>query len=321
MPRSPRLLLVASTGGHLAQLYALAPRLPLADGMDRTWVTFDTPQSRSLLAGEDVRYVAYTAPRDWRTALRNLGPAFRLLSTRRFEHVVSTGSAIALTFLPLARALGLQTTYIESSARCQGPSLTGNTLARVPGIRLATQYRAWEGDRWRYAGSVLDAFAAEPRTEPIRVQRVFVTLGTIPYGFRRVVERILSIAPGHVDIRWQTGFTDVRDLPIDATESMSGEEIAEAIQRADVVIAHAGTGSAIAALAAGKCPVLVPRSASAGEHVDEHQREIAAELAQRGLAVSVQLEDLQWRDVEATTRIRIRSIDAPLLRLDGRSSP
>ncbi|MCW2960214.1 MAG: glycosyltransferase 28 domain protein, partial [Thermoleophilia bacterium] len=40
------LLFVASTGGHLAELHALAPRLGATE--HDTWVTFDTPQSRAL---------------------------------------------------------------------------------------------------------------------------------------------------------------------------------------------------------------------------------------------------------------------------------
>ena len=43
-------LLAASEGGHLIELSLLAERLSLPG--ERAWVTFDTPQSRSLLGGE-----------------------------------------------------------------------------------------------------------------------------------------------------------------------------------------------------------------------------------------------------------------------------
>ena len=46
--RSSDTMLVASTGGHLAQMFKLAPRIE-PDPARRVWVTFDTPQSRSLL--------------------------------------------------------------------------------------------------------------------------------------------------------------------------------------------------------------------------------------------------------------------------------
>ena len=56
-------IMVATTGGHLAQLVELSPRLPQV-GTDRLWVTFDTPQSRSLLAGEAVRFIPFISERD-----------------------------------------------------------------------------------------------------------------------------------------------------------------------------------------------------------------------------------------------------------------
>ena len=49
-------LLVASTGGHLKQLHQLHRRLTTISG-PYVWATFDTPQSRSLLEGEEVEFV------------------------------------------------------------------------------------------------------------------------------------------------------------------------------------------------------------------------------------------------------------------------
>jgi UDP-N-acetylglucosamine transferase subunit ALG13 len=318
-PRATRTLLVASTGGHLSQLHALAPRIPGADPADRTWVTFDTPQSRSLLAGEDVVFVRYTAPRDWRSLARNLAPAWRLLSDSRFGHVISTGSGIALTFLPLARAKGLPATYVESAARSEGPSMTGRILARVPGVRLGTQYHAWADERWAYVGSVLDGWAPAERApgaeEAAPIRRVLVTLGTIPYDFRRLVERMLAIVPAEAEVTWQTGATDVSGLPIEARALMPGDELEAAIRAADVVVAHAGTGSALAVLGAGRCPLLVPRERAHGEHVDDHQRQIASELAARGLALHRGVEQLTLADLQEAAATRIERVPPPPLRL------
>ena len=62
-------LLVASTGGHLVELMRLRPRLT-GIGDEVTWVTFDTPQSRSMLAGEDVQlragHAAHAPSPQWR---------------------------------------------------------------------------------------------------------------------------------------------------------------------------------------------------------------------------------------------------------------
>jgi UDP-N-acetylglucosamine transferase subunit ALG13 len=74
-------------------------------------------------------------------------------------------------------------------------------------------------------------------------------------------------------------------------------ELVDAIARADVVVSHSGIGSALDVLEAGKVPVLVPRRASRGEHVDDHQRLIARELHVRGLAVHRELDDVTWQDL------------------------
>lgn len=64
-------LLVAATGGHLARLVRLRPRVPGLDGLRVVWVTFDTPQSRSVLCGEAVRSVRPTGSRDLAVGLRD----------------------------------------------------------------------------------------------------------------------------------------------------------------------------------------------------------------------------------------------------------
>src|SRR6476619_1919176 len=96
-------LLVAASGGHLAQLHHLRPRLSGIDE-DVVWVTFDTEQSRSLLKDEEVVFVDEALTRDCRAVLRNVGPAARLLRRGDVTGVVSTGASVALSFLPLARA-------------------------------------------------------------------------------------------------------------------------------------------------------------------------------------------------------------------------
>jgi UDP-N-acetylglucosamine--N-acetylmuramyl-(pentapeptide) pyrophosphoryl-undecaprenol N-acetylglucosamine transferase len=304
-------LLIAATGGHLAQLHELADRIPDIEGADRTWVTFDTAQSRSMLQGENVTYVPYTAPRDWPNVARNMAPAVRLLAGGRYAHAYSTGSAVALSFLPLARARGLAVTYIESAARSAGPSVTGRILRRIPGIRLATQYPVWADERWHYAGSVFDSYEPGVPVAQPHISRVLVTLGTIPYTFPRLVQRMLAILPPGVDVIWQTGVTPAERLGVPGVASMSGATFTEAVAAADVVVAHAGTGSALDVLRAGKCPVLVPRELAHGEHVDDHQVQIAAELSRRGLALHTSVAELTWDALREAAGRRVATLPAP----------
>src|SRR4051812_32040219 len=92
-PPDKKLLLVASTGGHLWQLSRLAPRLGAST--ESLWMTFDSPQSRSLLEGRRTAYLPYVAPRDWRGTLRAWHRIRAVVVAEHFDAVVSTGAAIA----------------------------------------------------------------------------------------------------------------------------------------------------------------------------------------------------------------------------------
>jgi UDP-N-acetylglucosamine transferase subunit ALG13 len=301
-------LYVASAGGHLAELYRLEPRLRGIPS-EQTWVTFDTPQSRSLLAGKDVVFVRHTYPRDVAGVLRNAREARRLLGRgSEYSAVVSNGSGVALSFVPIARMHGIDCHYIESGSRVDGHSLTGRMLARVPGVKLYTQYPEHDGGKWRYAGSILDAFSPAPARE-IEVRRIVVTLGTTPYGFRRLVEHVLRIVPEGVEVRWQIGPTNVGGLPVEERRLVPVPELENDIRTADAVIAHAGFATAVTALELGHCPVLVPRREEQRENVDAHQLEIARELAHRDLALNRPVEALVWDDVVEAASKRVAVLD------------
>ena len=310
-------LLVASAGGHLKQLHRLVPRIEELE-QPLVWVTYRTSQSESLLAGQRVIYGHPVESRDYPGVARNAVLAARLLRRERFSRVLSTGSAIALAFLPVARLRGVPTHYIESAARSDGPSRTGRLLRRLPGARLYTQYASWATPPWRHLGSVFDAFEAQsgdPAAGPPR--RVVVCLGTSEqYGFPRLLERMVRILPASAEVLWQTGTTDVAGLGITARAFVPADELDQAIAAADVVVTHAGTGTALSALEAGKTPVLVPRNKAHGENVDDHQSLISAELARRGLALDARPETLTLDDLsEAMRRRVVERADPPRLRL------
>jgi UDP-N-acetylglucosamine--N-acetylmuramyl-(pentapeptide) pyrophosphoryl-undecaprenol N-acetylglucosamine transferase len=302
-------LLVASTGGHLKQLHQLHTRLTTVEGPYH-WATFDTPQSRSLLAGEDVTFVPFVGGRDPINILRNVPGAARILRRHQVDTIVSTGSAVALPFFMVARARGLTCHYIESSARSSGPSVTGTLIGRLPGVHRYAQYPAWAGDRWAYRGSVFDVYVpGAPVAAPPTIRRAVVTLGTFKdIGFRRLVVKMLDILPPDAEVLWQTGDTDVSDLGIDGHHAIPERELIDAMERADVVVAHAGVGTALAALQVGRCPILVPRRLSHGEHVDDHQIQIADELDRRGLALSVDADELTLDDLVRAAGMRVERL-------------
>lgn len=310
-------LFVATTGGHLAQLFELAGRMTGLDD-DRLWVTFESKQGESLLADEERLFIPYIAERDVLGVGRGLAFARRLIGAGNINAVVSTGSAIALSFLPYAAARRIEAHFIESAARVSRPSLTGRLLQHVPGIRLYRQYPHAAAGAWGYGGSVFEGFeplAAQPR----QLRRVVVTVG-MERPFRRLIERAVGLLPADLEVLWQTGPTPVDDLPIEARPFVAAGELDRAMHDADLVIAHAGCGSAIAALGAGKLPILVARDPAHGEVVDGHQREIASWLDDLGLAIGRTPETLGIEDIEraATGAVRRRR-NPPLFRLAGRA--
>jgi UDP-N-acetylglucosamine transferase subunit ALG13 len=99
-------------------------------------------------------------------------------------------------------------------------------------------------------------------------------------------------------------------------------ELEQAMREADVVVTHAGTGSALAALEAGQAPVLVPRSAARGEHVDDHQYQTARELAGRSLAVQAEARELTLEHLARASSLRVSRLAAPpAVHLAGAPSP
>lgn len=317
-----RTLFTASGGGHLAELVTLSRRLPFDPGFT-TWFTQDTAQARSILAGEQVVWAEPAPPRDWQAALRNARLAGAMARRFRFDVAVSTGASMAVSALPAAQLYGAKGIYIESAARVEGPSVSGRILAAYPGTKTFSQHPSWVGGRWSYAGSVFDSFETAPEAAVSRLRRVVVTLGSQrDYPFHRLVERLASVLPGTTEVLWQTGSTDGGRHGIQGLEFVPSDVLDAAMAEADLVVAHAGVGSALAAFGSGRHPLLVPRRASHGEHVDDHQVQIAAELRRRGLATVCDADELTL-DVllDAARQSIVTLLDPPPLDLGELLAP
>lgn len=131
-----RVLLVGSGGGHLAQLISLRPWW---QDHDRTWVSFDMPDARSLLAGEEVVWAFHPTSRNIPNLVRNLGLAVRTVRRLRPDLVVSTGAGVAVPFFVIAWVLRIPTVYVEVFDRIDSPTLTGR-LCRPFTTRFCVQW-------------------------------------------------------------------------------------------------------------------------------------------------------------------------------------
>lgn len=313
MSRPLRVLMVASAGGHIDELRRLYPRMPLAPEAV-VWVSSKTAQTQELLDGSDVVWVPHVGPRDRAGAVRMLAPAARVLRQRGITHLVTTGAAMAVPFIVAARARGIPATYIESAARQREPSVTGSIVSRIPGVHLRCQTQVPLGRRWRSVGTVFDEFIsvpARPAAEMPPVRRMVVSVGGERFPFHAAIDRLRAQIPSGVEVLWQTGNTPAASVPT-AEAWIEPRRLTAAMAAADVVAVHAGVGSALAALEAGRVPLLLVRRAAHGEHIDDHQVQIARELERRGLAVAADPSTVTWSQIaQVAGRIVQRGGDAP----------
>lgn len=308
-PLPGRQLLVASTGGHLAELAKWSETI--GSGSDSLWVTFKSPQSDSLLRQRRVLYVPYVAPRDLRGTLTALARMMREIDWKaeNFTSAVTTGAAVGLAALAAARLHRVPSFYFESVSRVSGPSLTGRLASLDPRIHTQCQYEHWPGRRWKHRGSLFDSFETVPKA-PVELPRLFVTLGTIhPYRFDTLVDAILSTGLADSRTVWQLGATTRQALPGTAITQMGTAEFDDCARAADVVITHAGVGTIMHLLEMGIFPVVVPRRAERNEHVDDHQAQIAGLLRSRSISLVSEVEGLSRETIVAASATSIRGLE------------
>jgi UDP-N-acetylglucosamine:LPS N-acetylglucosamine transferase len=129
-------LLVCSSGGHLAQLLPLQPWLA---GKRERWVTFPTEDARSQLTGRDVVDCYHPTTRSVVNLVRNFLLARRLLREDRPDLIVSSGAGVAVPFFVLGWLKGIPCVFIEVFDRLDTPTLTGR-LCRPFATRMLVQW-------------------------------------------------------------------------------------------------------------------------------------------------------------------------------------
>ncbi len=129
-------LLICTAGGHLVQLTSLKRAW---HGYSTAWVTDDTADARSLLSDERVYYGFGPAARSGVNFFRNLRLARRLIADLKPRMIVSTGAAMCVPFVWIARTRGIKIFYVESITRIDSPSLTCR-LVRPVATRVYVQW-------------------------------------------------------------------------------------------------------------------------------------------------------------------------------------
>jgi UDP-N-acetylglucosamine transferase subunit ALG13 len=115
--------------------------------------------------------------------------------------------------------------------------------------------------------------------------RLFVTAGTGLEPFDRLIAAVddaIGCLGTPVAGTCQLGSTRHRCRHLANVTFLSRADFNHELDRADVVICHAGVGTIRAAIGHGHRPLVMARTVARGEVVNDHQLEIVAELGARG---------------------------------------
>jgi beta-1,4-N-acetylglucosaminyltransferase len=114
------------------------------------------------------------------------------------------------------------------------------------------------------------------------IDMIFVTVGNDFRNFNRLLKKIDEIAhhiPSEIVI--QRGYSDHQPKNINYFEFVPMDRAIKYIQESELVVSHAGIGTIFLCKKYGIPLIIVPRRKKFGEHMNDHQLEIAKALERR----------------------------------------
>ena len=272
--------LASTSGGHLAQLEAIAASLQY---YDLYLVTVRSPQALSVFPKTRKHYV-HQILRNPIGFVLNAAQSVAILIRERPCAVLTTGAGDALPTALWAACLGIPVVFVESMARTENPSLFGRIINRFAQLTVVQ----WPGLSIAYASSVLAAPIFRPRgtrdTVP-SVPNIVVLTGTHSRGFDRLlasIDELLERGELEANVFAQVGHARYRPRNYGYLDFLPRDSLLEHMRLADVVVTHDGAGSIGDAFFTGKPVVVVPRMWSQGEVSYHTTSDLAQELARLG---------------------------------------
>ena len=295
----PRVLAVASGGGHWIQLRRL---LPAFEGARVSFLTVDPALAADVDAdrfydGERREHVDQgTAPgqRDPRGLGRPATPAGRGGLDRRGPRLLRDP--------------------VRSPARSPH-DLGRQHRERREAVDVRTTGRA-------VRRPVVDAVAPPRATRRAALRRerpvIFVTVGgQLPFDrLVRAIDRWVGESE-RADVFAQIGASEYVPDHLEYERFLSPSQFEERLRAASVIVSHAGMGTILTALDHQRPVLVMPRRAALTEHRNDHQLATAAHLRERGLVQVAMDEEELARELAGIDRIEAaaKTSEEPLLRL------
>jgi len=123
---------------------------------------------------------------------------------------------------------------------------------------------------------------------------IFLIIGTQKFQFNRLLKQVDGLVKnGLIDapVIAQTGNSDYTPRHYSYSRFYDKNEFEKYVEEAEMIITHSGVGAIMTAVKRKKKIVVVPRLRKYGEHVDDHQREIARAFEKKGYVVRCEEND------------------------------
>ena len=110
---------------------------------------------------------------------------------------------------------------------------------------------------------------------------ILVLCGTQKQSFTRMIKEVEKLANDH-EVIVQAGHSEYHSDKMEIFDFISREMLKVLYERAAYIMTHGGAGSIFQGIKAGKKTIVFPRLAKYGEHVDDHQLQLAGKLEKLG---------------------------------------
>ncbi len=113
---------------------------------------------------------------------------------------------------------------------------------------------------------------------------ILATVGTHEDPFDRLLvelDRLIETGVITEPVFCQSGYCTVAPRHVECARQMPFDDLQQKMRDARIIITHGGPATIMQALAHGKVPLVVPRQAQFGEHVDDHQVRFARKISDR----------------------------------------